>query len=77
MSPQARIIALLQSVGIPAAEVKCYGSQVVVTCLSRDAAERFYTLLGRFCSTVRQPVESIAYIHVNKGTALQPSSHRI
>ena len=60
MTAQERMQALLEKTGIPAKEIKCYGSQIVITCLSRSAAERWVGVLSKF-ARVRKPVESIAY----------------
>ncbi|ABQ38474.1 hypothetical protein [Bradyrhizobium sp. BTAi1] len=57
-TPQQRMQALLAKAGIPAKEIKVYGSQIVVTCHSRNAAERFAALIANFAK-VRGIVESV------------------
>lgn len=67
----------LQAVGIPAKEVKCYGSQIMITCKGKESAERFASLLGAFCSKVRGPIESLDYNKENTNTTLLPSMHKV
>ena len=62
---------LLQA-GIPAKEIKCYGSQIMVTAFSLDAAQRWQGLLSQFCSKVRSG-KSFDYLKENKNTVLRPS----
>lgn len=59
MTPQKRLTALLQQSGIPAKEIRVYGSQVMITALSEDAGHRWANLLVKFCTTVRGPVHSM------------------
>lgn len=49
---QDRMKARLAQVGIPAREIKVYGSQIVITCLSSSAAEKWAVVLRKF-ATVR------------------------
>lgn len=58
MTAQARMEALLKKSGLPAKEIKVFGSQIIVTCFSRDAADKWALLISRFAK-VRGPVESI------------------
>ena len=58
MTPQERIRELLEKSGIPAKEIHVFGSQILITCYGRPAAERFAILLGKF-ATVRGIVESV------------------
>jgi hypothetical protein len=72
MTPQQQIKAKLAAVGIPYKEINCYGSQIIVTAWSRDAASKWASLLGKF-STVKNVVKSVDYAKKNKNTVLLPS----
>ena len=74
---QHKMTALLNAAGIPNKRVKVFGCQVMVTCWSRDAADRYAALLYEFCSRVRGPVESVEYNQVNYNTVLRPSKHSV
>lgn len=76
-TPQRRMEAKLAEAGIPAKEIRCYGSQVMITAWSEDAAERWRELLGHFCRTVRPVRRSLDYNQVNRRTALRPTTHRV
>lgn len=60
MTPQQKMQEALGLCGIPAKEIKCYGSQIVITAWSRDAAEKRASLVARF-ATFRGIVESVEY----------------
>ena len=72
-TPQQRMKAQLEAVGLPFKTINCYGSQIVVTAWSRDAAVKWHSLLSRL-GKVRGPVESMdrtkdasAYYKANPG----------
>lgn len=77
MSVQQRMQELLGKAGIPAKEIKVYGSQVMITCWGRDSAVRFGDLLKTFCSKVRGPIQTADYDKVNQNTVLKPSRHEV
>lgn len=64
-TPLDKMKARLEQTGIPAKEIKCYGSQIMVTAFGRPAAEKWFLLLSQFCSTVRGPLESTDDCKVN------------
>lgn len=72
MKPQDKMRELLGKSGIPAKQIDVYGSQIVVTCYSRGAAEKFASLVSRF-ATVKAILESIDDAKENKNTVLRPS----
>lgn len=76
MTVQAAIKATLEKAGIPAKEVKVYGSQIMIVCWSRDAADKWAVLIAKFAK-VRGVVESIDYNEVNRNTVLRPTSHKV
>jgi hypothetical protein len=55
---QDRMRAKLCQLGIPANSIECYGSQIMITAACGDSADRWYTTLRKFCSTVRTPKKS-------------------
>jgi hypothetical protein len=73
MSPQEKIQALLSKSGIPAKEIKCYGSQIMITAFCRDSAAKWARLLSRF-ATVKNTVKTIDYCKENKNTVMLPSA---
>lgn len=72
MTPQQQMAAKLAECGIPAKEIKCYGSQIMITAWSREAINRWVLLLSKF-ATVRSTVESIDECKVNKNSVMLPS----
>lgn len=68
--------AKLEQAGIPHKEIQCYGDQIVVTAWSRNAADKWASLLSRF-ATVRRIVETIDCDKVNTNTTLRPSTHKV
>ncbi len=44
---------LLGKTGIAAKEIKCYGSQIMITCLCRKSAEEFVSVLQHMCTKLR------------------------
>lgn len=76
MTIQKQMKAQLENAGLPFREVKCYGSQIVVTSLSRDAANKWALLLAKL-ATVRGITESVDYAQRNTNTVLHPSTVRV
>lgn len=76
MTPQEKIKAKLEQTGIPAEEIKVYGSQIMITARCFDTANRWASVLCRF-SHVRGPIQSFAYNKVNQNTCLRPSTHEV
>ncbi len=60
MTPQEKMKAKLEGLGLPFREVKCYGSQITVEAWCLESAKRWAAVLGKF-STVRGVVESTPY----------------
>lgn len=73
MTLQEQMQVTLQQSGIPAKEIRVYGSQIVITAYSRQAAQRWASLLARFAK-VRGIVESRDYAKKNTNTVLRPST---
>ena len=76
MTPQQAIQAKLGTVGIPAKEIRVYGSQIMITAWSEGAARKWARLLAQF-ATVKAMKESVEYTKVNAGGCLNPSTYRV
>lgn len=76
MTPQQQIKATLEKSGIPFKEVEVYGSQIVITAWSVDAANKWAGLVSKF-ATMRGITESLDYNQENKNTCLLPSAHKV
>jgi len=75
-TPQERMKAKLESLGLPYKEIECYGSQVMITALSESAANKWHSILCKF-TTSKRPIRSIDRNKVNENTCLNPSSHEV
>jgi len=76
MTTQEQMQSKLAQCGIPAKEIKCYGSQIMITAMSLMAAQRWAGLLAQLCTKVRSG-ESWDDCKVNKNTVLCPSKVRV
>lgn len=75
-TPQEKMKARLEALGIPYKEIRVYGGQIVVTCVSVNTATKWASLLGNFAK-VRGTVQSIDYTKENKGTCLVPTTTKV
>jgi hypothetical protein len=75
-TPQEQMKARLESVGIPAKEIKVYGSQIMVTCVGQPTAARWHTLLYKFCKRVKSG-ETLEHTKKNSNTVLLPSVTKV
>lgn len=73
----ARFEKLFRAGGVKFKQVEAFGSQVIVTCWSREAAEKVARLLQLGSFTVRGVVESVDYNAKNEGTCLTPTTHHV
>jgi hypothetical protein len=76
MTIQAQVKDLLGKTGIPAKEINVYGSQIVVTCHSRGAAEKFASVISKFAK-IRGLIETYDDAKVNMNTVLRPSKVQV
>ncbi len=76
MTPQQKMQEKLEGCGLPYKRVHCYGSQIMVTSWSKDAAERWATLLGRFAK-VRGVHQTLDYNVENRNTIMRPTTHTV
>ncbi len=76
MTPQEKMQKSLNKSSIPAKSINVYGSQIVITCRSLAAANRWAALLAHFAN-VRGIVETFDYNQENTNTVLRPSKHRV
>ena len=75
-TPQQRMKAKLEGLGLPYKEIKVYGSQVMITVWSETAAKKWHSVICRFTNSKR-PVKSIDYNKENRGTCLLPTRHEV
>lgn len=75
-SIQEQIKATLLKSRIPVKEVEVYGSQIVITAWSREAANKWASLVSKFAK-LRGVVETMDYNKVNENTVLIPSAHKV
>ena len=76
MTLQEQMQAKLESVGLPFTEIKCYGHQITVECISRETAGKWSNLLSRFAK-VRGTISSRVYNQENQNTVMRPTWHRV
>lgn len=69
-SIQQQMKATLESTGLPYKQIECYGSQIVVTANSEDAAIKWGSLLEKFSRVRRTAFESMDEAVTQKGTCL-------
>jgi len=76
MTAQEQMREKLAQLGIPYRTINCYGSQIVVTSLCRNTAEKWALTLAQF-ATFKGIRESIDYIQENRNTIMNPSTVRV
>jgi hypothetical protein len=76
MTLQQMMQAKLAETGIPHKEIKVYGSQIMITAWSRDAAQKWASVLTKFAK-VRRVWESVDYNQVNRGSMLNRTVHTV
>ena len=74
MTPQQHMKATLTQANIPYKAIEVYGSQIVVTTWSYDAAVKWGVLLATFATIRKVALKSIDYAKENKGTCLRPTT---
>jgi hypothetical protein len=72
-TPQQQMKARLESIGLPFRTIDVYGSQIVVTCQSRNSAAKWADLLAKF-ATVRGMTHSVDYAKKNTNTVMRPTT---
>lgn len=75
-TPQEKIKAVLLKSGIPVKEVQVYGSQIMITAWSLDAANKWASVVAKF-ATVKRVMESMDDDKVNTNTVMNPSWHKV
>jgi len=75
-TPQQRLKAKLEALPLAKLEVKVYGSQVTVTCLSRGAAEKWWPVLARF-ARMKGLLERSVPAQENQNTVLLPTQRKV
>ena len=70
---EKRMLALLEKLGIPYYKINVYGSQIVITCRSRNSAEKWVHTLSPKVAKFIKIIESTEYAKKNRGTMLRPT----
>jgi len=68
-----QIQAILEGINLPSREIRCYGSQVTVECLSQETCQKWAEVISKF-ATVRAIIESLAYTQKNTNLSSNPST---
>ena len=76
MTAQQRMKVALESLDIPKKTVEVYGSQIVITAWSEDAAKKWASVLSKF-ATFRGITHSLDYNKVNTNSVMLPSAHEV
>ena len=76
MTDQEKLEAKLAQAGIPAKEIKCSGSLIIITTRGEDSARKWAALLAKF-ATVRAVVKSRDESVIQKGTCLKRTYHKV
>ncbi len=76
MTIQQQLRDAMAKSGIAHKEIEVYGSQIVVTAWSRDAAVKWADLIAKF-ATIRGVIESMDYNAENRNTVMLPSAHKV
>ena len=76
MNVQEQMKELLTQSGIPAKEIKVYGSQIMITAFGADSADKWASLLAKLCRKVRS-CQSTDYAVENKNTVMMPSTVKV
>lgn len=76
MTTQEKLSDTLYKTGIPAKEIKCYGSQIMITAWSLDAANKWVGVLQAI-GKVRKPVKSTEQSKVNLDSRRSASYHEV
>lgn len=76
MTAQEQMKAKLAKAGIPAKEIKCFGSQIMITTRGEASARKWAALLANF-ATVRAVIESRDESVAQKGTSLKRTYHKV
>jgi len=83
MTPQQQMKELLAKVDIPAKTIECYGSQIVVTAWSDEAARKWAAVLNRFAEvrgivkTIEKTKDPSGYFAANPGLVKSTFVHDV
>ena len=76
-TPQERTKALLEQLDIPSKEIKVYGSQIVITTRSQEAALKWRRALSPKVAKFKNMVQSTDIAKKQKGTVLKPTRVKV
>jgi hypothetical protein len=72
MNKQEKMKQALSRTGIPAKEIKCYGSQIMITVAGKESADKWQMTLNNFCRRVLVK-PTMDYAKENVGSCLNPT----
>lgn len=72
MTPQEKLKARLETLGLPYREINVYGSQITIEAVSRDTADKWASLVQRFAK-LRGVIEDYVEAKENKNTVMNPT----
>ena len=75
MTPQEKMKALLEKIGLPFIKVETYGNQITVDCKGKDTADKWASVLAKFAK-IRGLIETNPENKANRGTCLLPTRHK-
>lgn len=76
MTAQSKVKALLEKTGIAAREIQVFGSQILITCASQEAAQKFAGVIANF-ARVRSVFESLDYAKANQVGQMSPTMIKV
>lgn len=74
---QEHIHNLFVMADLPFKRLDVYGSQIVVVCWSKDAADKIAYILQKGSFKIRGIIESFDYNQENKKLLANPSTHKV
>lgn len=77
MTPQQAMKARLEELKIPYKSLDVYGSQIMVTCWSENAAKRWHSVLHKLSPESLRMGPGTDYAKENKGTNLNPTTIKV
>lgn len=73
MTVQEKFRALLGKVDLPSKSIDVYGSQIVITCHSESASEKWASILRKFSTVEKVALKCLDDAKVNRNTVMNPS----
>lgn len=77
MTAQEKMQAGLEALGLPFKEIKCYGSQIMVTAISEGTARKWHSVLFGLSPERLRMGEGLDYNKENRNSVLVPTAHKV